>query len=380
MANPNRKMCMMRKVDSVTPIEGADRIEAVHIGGWVVVDRKGQWSPGDLCVYYEIDTFMPTDDERYSFLRERGEKTMVVDDVKVTGHVLKTIRLRGQYSQGLIMKPQDVFSELIPEDAYQRMYESGTSLDKLVGVWEYHPEVERSLAAGFVGRYDSHIAPRTDAERVQNIGQDVFDLIKRTGYYTSVKVDGTSITMVNDDGRIRMFSHNNEFDLCVGMGKVVYDTAESQGILKFLENHPDIAIQCELCGPKIGGNTLRLKEYRLFVFSVYEPTGRYYLHPYGLEPRGYGIEEVESSCAPYVGDGHGEHFLDQFDSPQDLIEWTNDLRGMVTPGCLDEGVVVHVIDDSSLDEGERMALRNALGSQMQMKSVSNRFLLKKAKK
>ena len=53
---------------------------------------------------------------------------------------------------------------------------------------------------------------------------------------------------------------------------------------------------------------------------------------------------------------------------------------MVTPGCLDEGVVVHVIDDSSLDEVERMALRNALGSQMQIKSVSNRFLLKKAKK
>ncbi|MBR3160089.1 MAG: hypothetical protein IKF14_13480 [Atopobiaceae bacterium] len=379
MANPNRKMCTMRKVDSVTPIEGADRIEAVHIGGWVVVDRKGQWSPGDLCAYYEIDTFLPTDDERYSFLRERGEKTMVVDDVEVTGHVLKTIRLRGQYSQGLIMKPHDVLSELIPEDAYQRMYESGTSLDKLVGVWEYHPEAERSLIAKFVGGYDLCVAPRADAERVQNIGQDVFDLIKRTGYYTSVKVDGTSITMVNDDGRIRMFSHNNEFDLGVGMGKVVYDAAESQGIVAFLEHFPNVTIQAELCGPKIEGNTLRLNDYRLFVFSVYDVNYGMYVTPYQLDGH-ESVTSIHDSCVPYVGDAYGYGFLDQFDTPQDLIEWTNGLRGMVTPGCLDEGVVVHVIDDSSLDEVERMALRNALGSQMQIKSVSNRFLLKKAKK
>lgn len=379
MANPNRKMATMRRIDAITPIDGADRIECAHVGGWTCVVGKGSFEPGDLCVYYEVDSFLPTSDPRYAQFAERGEKVMTINGNPTRGHVLRTIKLRGQISQGLLMRPQDVLPESVPEHAYQIMYERGARLDGICGVCEYHPD-QNSLAAGFIGKYDPFVAPRTGCERVQNVDQETFDLIKRCDYFTSVKVDGTSITLVNDSrhGRIRAFSHNNEFALDEGQGKLVIETAKRQCILKFLENHPDIAIQCELCGPKIGGNTLRLKDYWLFVFSVYDIAKREYLTPYDFTADPLAAS-VYLSCTPCVEDDvdvHGRHFLDQFDTPQDLIEWTNSLRGSVTKDVLDEGIVVHVIDTSSLSKGEQMTLRNVLGEQMQMKSVSNKYLLK----
>lgn len=375
MANPNRKMALMKRIDEVIPIEGADRIEAYRIGGWTVVDQKGRYAQAELVVYVEPDAFMPTSDERYSFLAERGERVMTVDGKAVKGHVLKTVRLRGQYSQGILFKPSDVLPD-VPEHAYERLHGNKVALDKMMGIWEYHPD-QSALAAGFVGKYDSRCAPRTDAERVQNIDQETFDLIKRTSYFTSVKVDGTSITLCNDaqHGRIRAFSHNNEFDTEQGQGKLVMETAGRQGLIEFLEEHPGTSIQAELCGPKIGNNTLRLKEYRLFVFSVWDVEECAYVPPYAPH-----VSAIAKSCVPYVGDSHGSGFLDQFDAPQELIEWTNRLRGSVTKDALDEGVVVHVTDDADLAPEERMALRNALGEQMQMKSVSNAFLLKKSKR
>lgn len=380
MANPKRKMAMMKRVDEVIPIEGADKIEAYRIGGWTVVDQKGRFAEGELAVYVEPDAFMPTGDERYKFLAERGEKAMTVDGKAVSGHVLKTVRLRGQYSQGILFKPIEVLPETVPEHAYEKLHGNKVALDGMMGIWEYHPD-QNSLAAGFIGKYDPYVAPRTDAERVQNIDQGTFDLIKRCGYFTSVKVDGTSITLCNDPrhGRIRAFSHNNEFDVEQGQGLLVMETAKKQGLTKFLEDFPGISIQCELCGPRIGGNTLRLKDYRLFVFSVWDMDEREYLPPFTLDGH-ESVNAVTESSVPYVGKGHGFEFLDQFDTPRDLIEWTNSLRGMVATGVLDEGVVVHIMDDSGLTPAERTALRNALGEQMQMKSVSNAFLLKKSKR
>jgi RNA ligase (TIGR02306 family) len=367
----------MKKIDAITPIEGADRIETAHIGGWTCVVGKGEFSVGELVIYVEPDAFLPTSDSRWAQYAERGEKTMTIGDTPTLGHVLRTIRLRGQYSQGLVLKPRDVLPESIPEHAYQEMYENKARLDGLLNICEYHPD-ENSLAAGFIGKYDPFVAPRTDAERIQNISQETFDIIKKTSYFTSVKVDGTSITLVNDSryGRIRAFSHNNEFSLEDGRGKLVIDTARKQGLLKFLEECPDTALQAELCGPKIGGNTLKLKDYRLFVFSIYDMAEREYVDPLYID--GYdSADAVFKSCVPYADDEHGQHFLDGFDSPQDLINWTTSLRDMVMKGCLDEGIVVHVMDCSMLSYDERLKLEIDLGQTMQMKSVSAAFLAKK---
>ena len=54
-----RHLATIQKIWKIEPIEGADRIELVHVKGWQCVAGKGQFQQNDLCVYFEIDSFLP---------------------------------------------------------------------------------------------------------------------------------------------------------------------------------------------------------------------------------------------------------------------------------------------------------------------------------
>ena len=58
-----RKLASIQRVRDVRPIEGADAIEVVQINNWNVVSKKGEYKPGDLCIYCEIDSFLPIKEE-----------------------------------------------------------------------------------------------------------------------------------------------------------------------------------------------------------------------------------------------------------------------------------------------------------------------------
>ena len=366
MANPSRKMATMRKVDSITPIEGADRIECAHIGGWTCVVGKGDFEPGDLCVYYEVDSFLPTGDPRYAQFAERGEKVMTIKGNPTRGHALRTVKLRGQISQGLLMRPQDVLPESVPEHAYRLMYERRARLDGICGVCEYHPD-QNSLAAGFIGKYDPYVAPRTGCERIQNVDQETWDLMRRTDHYVSIKVDGTSTTLVYDTrtNEFKAFSHNNRYDLNTGLGATTKRVADEQGLTAWCEGHPGISLGCELCGPKIQSDRLGLGKHRLFVFSVWDMEERRYLNP-------YDYPELLPYCVPMLEDVT----LDQFGRPDEFLNWTDGIRSNVTKGRLDEGVVIHAFDKGKLSDSEWIKLVGALGQTIQIKAISNKYLLR----
>ena len=360
MANPERKMATVRRIDSITPIEGADRIECAHVGGWQVVVGKGEFAPGDYAVYFEIDTFMPASEPAYAFLAQRGTRTMVIDKDEVEGHVLRTAKMRGTYSQGLLMRP-DVFG--IAPGALPKLCDERIPLDTQCHVCEYYKPLPSS---DFIGRYDPYVAPRTDAVRIQNIDRATWDVVKKTHYFCSVKADGTSTTMVWDKrvGRLRGFSHNNEFDLATGLGKTLMECAERQGISAFCESHPMVTVQAELCGPKIQSNRYALKEHRLFVFSTWDMNGERYLDP-------YAFDELSDSLLPTL-----DLDLSEFEEPTDFLSWVDGMRGNITRDRLDEGVVVHVIGNRTATQDEWLALMDELGAQRQVKAVSNKFLLK----
>ena len=54
-----RELCYVTIVDAVTPIEGYDRVELAHVGGWTVVVGKGEFHAGDPAIYFEIDSKLP---------------------------------------------------------------------------------------------------------------------------------------------------------------------------------------------------------------------------------------------------------------------------------------------------------------------------------
>lgn len=71
-----RELAYLVTIDAVTPIEGYDRVELAHVGGWTMVVGKQQFHPGDIAVYFEIDSKLPevapfTDNE---FLAKKNYK------------------------------------------------------------------------------------------------------------------------------------------------------------------------------------------------------------------------------------------------------------------------------------------------------------------
>jgi len=184
-----RKMATIRRIDEIGPIEGADAIEVATIGGWKVVVKKGEFATGDLAVYCEIDSFIPT--TIAPFLTKPDHYPKVFEGVQ--GERLRTVRLRGQLSQGLLL-PMDIIPKTLdvtyyPPDAYQE----GTDVSELLGIVKYEAPIPASLQGEVRGMFPGFI-PKTDQERIQNLSSELAEW-QRLGhtFEVSEKLDGTSM-------------------------------------------------------------------------------------------------------------------------------------------------------------------------------------------
>ena len=379
MANPNRKMATLRTIDALTPIADADRIELAHIGGWNVVVGKGEYAPGDTIVYFEIDTFFPEGDKRYAFLTNRGVKTMIVENpdgttTELHGYVLKTAKLRKQVSQGLVLSPQECG---IDDIARYGDVAKHPDVSAECGVREYVAPMPVG-SYGIVGRFDNRIANRTDAERIQNVSEKAWQAMRQVPFHATVKVDGTSTTLCYDvAGTPHVFGHNYELGIEDGMiGAEILAAYEMSGIAQWCREHPNCAVQGEFVGPKLNGNRLNLTTRRILAFAVWTHDSdggrRRKTDAYDI---GFAQRFAESFVpTPNGPDGKPLTSLDWFDTPADLIEFVSrTARGYVTKGRLDEGVVLHYEDDGSADAA---TLHDEIGVNMEVKVISNRYLLK----
>lgn len=100
-----RHLATIQRIEEVQPIENADSIEKVRVKNWWCVTQKSNnLKPGDLVVYFEIDSLLPVNNPLFEFMSKGTKpKTMNIDGVEHVGYRLKTIKLRGQLSQGLVI-------------------------------------------------------------------------------------------------------------------------------------------------------------------------------------------------------------------------------------------------------------------------------------
>lgn len=98
-----RKLATIQIIEELKPIEGADKIEAARVKGWWIVVKKDQFKVGDRVIYYEIDSLLPVKPEFEFLLKGSTLKKSVIDGKEYEGIRLKTIKLRGALSQGLIL-------------------------------------------------------------------------------------------------------------------------------------------------------------------------------------------------------------------------------------------------------------------------------------
>lgn len=171
-----RKLASVRVIANIEPIHGADMIELATVDGWkVVVAKNVDHKVGDFVVYCEVDSFLPIKPE-FEFLRKSSYKKMADQE----GFRLKTIKLRGQVSQGLILP----ISEVIPFPDVLDYMEVGKDVTELLSIVKYEPPIPAELAGKVKGLFPYFI-PKTDEERVQNLSSE-YDRWKDEIFYVKV--------------------------------------------------------------------------------------------------------------------------------------------------------------------------------------------------
>jgi len=255
-------MATIRRIDALRPIVGADAIECAIVGGWTCVVKKGEYTAGDLAVYCEIDSWIPH--EIAPFL-SKGNFPRVYNEVK--GERLRTVKLRGQLSQGLLLPLSVIpFASYIPDD----------DVSELLGIVKYEAPIPASLAGEIKGMFPSRI-PKTDQERIQNLSTELEEW-KAAGLTWEVteKLDGSSMTVYIIDGEVGVCSRN--LDLKPNKDNSLWATAYKNEIdVKLIQSLSNLAIQGELVGNGIQGNIYKMRDQEFYVYDIYDiDAGRYF--------------------------------------------------------------------------------------------------------
>ena len=282
-----RKLASVRKIAEIRPIEKADAIEAVRVDGWWVVAKKGEFKVDDLCVYFEIDSFLPVREE-FEFLRKACFKsTQHLGD----GFRLKTIRLRGQLSQGLVLPIVDFTQEITIKGHF---VEEGLDLTEVLGVKLYEKPISPQLAGSARGNFPSFIR-KTDQERVQNCYGQLKRYHEDTEFYATLKLDGSSMTVYLNDGVFGVCSRN--IDLKETEGNTFWKVARALKLEEAMRSlGRNIAVQGELMGPGVQGNRENLTDHDLYVFDIWDIDTQSYETPFEMEDT---ISDLEAHGSGY---------------------------------------------------------------------------------
>jgi RNA ligase (TIGR02306 family) len=265
LPDQDRRLATVEEITSISEIPDADNIVVARVRGWDVVVRRDEFIPGDRCVYFEVDSMLDVTDERYAFLEPRGVRT---DAQGRTGHVLKTARLRGRYSQGLVI---DIAQ--FPELANAPV---GFDATEVLGITKWDPPIPAELLGEVRGMRPTWIA-KTGAERIQNrsdlLGSDDPD------WYATEKLDGESMTVWATRGgpTVGWSDHGvctRGVDLDLSRGSAMAAFAQEHNLFDRLDEVLDatgadrVAISGEFIGEGVKGNKLRITGKRFVIFRV----------------------------------------------------------------------------------------------------------------
>lgn len=226
--NGQRELAYVVKINDVKPILGKDKVECAVVGGWECMVPKNAFKPGDLGVYFEIDSKLDTNKPEFAFTEKYHGK------IKTQKFSLKDENGNkvGQFwSQGLLMSFDDFgwetnkYSEgdflteelgvtyADPEDnkrkakqnpnaKYQRMMNRNPKLAKSkFGRWCMKHDFAKNILYFILGGDKKNGKKNfpdwvkiTDEERYQNLSQELYDNYRKEPFIMTEKIDGSSGT------------------------------------------------------------------------------------------------------------------------------------------------------------------------------------------
>lgn len=264
-----RKLATIRRIAEIKDIDGADAIEAVRVDGWWVVAKKGEYQVGQLAVYLEVDSWVPT--SIASFLTKAGHEPKEFEGVK--GERLRTIKLRGQISQGLLLPIEQVFPE---KDSNYYWSMVGEDVTEILGVVKWERPISPQLYGQAKGNFPSFLR-KTDQERVQNIGIQLQYYVNQT-FEVTIKLDGSSCTIFSNGEEDGVCSRNLELkrDENNAFWKIALEYDIHKKIRAYGKN---LAVQGELIAPNIQGNYEKVNKPEFYVFDIFDIDKQEYMLP-----------------------------------------------------------------------------------------------------
>lgn len=344
-----RKMATIRRIDELNPIEGADKIEVATVGGWKVVCQKGLYVVGDLVVYCEIDSFIPT--TIAPFLTKDGHYPKTYEGVE--GERLRTMKLRGQLSQGLLLPAFNdstgTYLMIYTDEAgeYSLTVAEGDDVTDALGITRYEPPMSAQLAGVARGNFPSQI-PKTDQERCQNLKREISQA-SGTMFEVTEKLDGSSMTVYLIDGVFGVCSRN--LDLKESEGNTFWKVARGLDLeTKMRAMGDNFAVQGELIGEGIQKNIYEIRGHKFMVFDMYDIVEGAYLKPNDCQTKTQilGLQH----CPIIHRCGSVNHTIDE------LLELA-ECKSMLNVKTEREGLVFKALDGG-----------------FTFKAISNKFLLK----
>lgn len=323
-ADTNRKLASIQLIARLTPIPGADKIETARVLGWdCVVAKKDNFKVGDKVVYIEIDSIVP-DRPEFEFLRDRKFK-------------VKTIKLRGQISQGLVVPLSilpgsnnlsvgtDVTDKLgivkcseqvDPVRNSQTANKKFGKIHKFIYSHKVTRVVYRALVNNKLGLWlKEAIKPtslfpsvihKTDETRIQAMPH-ILQAFKDIPFCMTEKLDGQSMTAyVQKKFRWPFTPQKYKFVVC-SRNMVLGREDDSNwwraarifnvrfvltNLLKSLPGRNWVALQGEVLGPGIQGNKYGLSTVELRVFNMMTDKEIFNQTEMGMHLAGSGISTV----------------------------------------------------------------------------------------
>jgi hypothetical protein len=286
-----RNLATIQEIVDIKPIDGADSINVATILGWqCVVAKKDNFEIGDKIIYIEVDSIVPEKPE-FEFLRSRKFR-------------IKTIKLRGQISQGLVL-PLTVLTN-------SKEYKIGDDVTDVLGIKKHDPEAEleqnildnnNNIINNKINKYFSkyswyrrlfftpkkssfpNFIKKTDENRLQNI-PNIIHTEKDTDFMVTEKIEGQSATYyLLKNPKQWQFWNKYIFGVCSRNLELpkednssYWTIARQYNIKNVLHNligeEKFIVLQGEIIGDKIQKNIYKINGYDFYAFNLIYPNNK----------------------------------------------------------------------------------------------------------
>lgn len=306
------KLAVVGRVTETRPIEGADRIQQAFVscgdeGIWSGVVGK-DINTGDSVVVFLQDAVLQPG-LRWSFMEKHKWR-------------VRMARFKGVPSECVI----------VPAAGHETLLEEGADLTEVLQVVKHEKPVPVAIAGDVRGNFPSFI-PKTDEENFQRV-RNLEELMTGWDWVATIKYDGTSCTVWNDDEGMHVCSRNLELKEFTesGKGNVYWQAARKYGLERIPQG---FALQFEVCGPGIQGNPLGLSEIAIAAFTLHDINERSRAHFGTLV---HLCMQLDIPLAEIVATGHGYVEPDTMRMLADVARYPNDAQA--------EGVVVRSINSN----------------------------------